>query len=439
MWLFRGAQSAVFYYISCTPCGEHSYRKRRKKEAAKSLQKRNRDRDRDQPNTDTTVTDQPRPVFHQPSPFSTNPYWREEIELGPGPPLRRAQRNGGGGGGSCPGSQRDLHTPHSPVSSTTKASNAGCESRTNSSRSALADRWNRVRYQREDEKLWAAELKGSSAGLSGRGRTDTAGSCKKYYSMGRNPEVNDLHPPIACGPRTREETRWMVQPPPSAKVMEGRASSDEWAERRSRETSPRPQRRARPAAVVCGSGPPEEENGRPTPCHFKKSGPCLTPTKKSSSPQPPPIIIAGDTLSAIAEPPDGSCDTDILKRPPLVMIASKQDLPQHAEYLNPSSPLNSRLRSNSPGPLPKNPSSQPDLSSRLHTVRSNSRSKPAADAKNRAVTSPGGRAPDADVKQVRHERHLEHESSDSNAMVDSGGGRLQVPQHSRPFRWSLDI
>ncbi len=41
--------------------------------------------------------------------------------------------------------------------------------------------------------------------------------------MARNPPVNDLHPPVvSTAPSSREETRWMLQPPPSAKIMEGK-------------------------------------------------------------------------------------------------------------------------------------------------------------------------------------------------------------------------
>lgn len=106
------------------------------------------------------------------------------------------------------------------------------------SRKELGDRWNRIRYQREDEVLWggsgsssptsgaggpAGAVKGSSVGLSGRGRADTGGSAKYYVA--KNPAVNDLHPPVVCGPVSRAETRWMLQPPPSAKVMAGKVRS----------------------------------------------------------------------------------------------------------------------------------------------------------------------------------------------------------------------
>lgn len=230
MWLFRGAQSAVFYYAACTPCAQYHDRRRRKKDATRIAR---------DPSRDALVTDQP-VFFHQPVPFSTNAYWGEEIALGPGPPSRKAVRNGT----MRVGSQRNLASPETPsdpslmkldeVVASSKRDKDGDRDRDrdrdkDGSRNALSDRWNRLRYQREDEVLWGIEVKGSSVGLAGRGRADTADSSKYYVA--RIPEVNDLHPPVVCGPTTREETRWMLQPPPSAKVMEGKVRFDSSSQR----------------------------------------------------------------------------------------------------------------------------------------------------------------------------------------------------------------
>ncbi|KAK2735619.1 hypothetical protein FQN57_001165 [Myotisia sp. PD_48] len=217
MWLFRGAQSAIFYYVACTPCTAHQQRRKRKKDANKTL--------RDDPSRDILVTDQPA-LFHQPFPFSTNTYWKEEICLGPGPPSRRGLRNGA----SRTGSQRNLSSPEKPIDATVLSTRLEefprlpHKKERESLKDSLGDRWNRIRYQREDEVLWGMEIKGSSVGLSGRGRASTAGSSK--YCTARNPDVNDLHPPIVCGPKSKEETRWMLQPPPSAKVMAGKIRSN---------------------------------------------------------------------------------------------------------------------------------------------------------------------------------------------------------------------
>ncbi|KKZ63834.1 hypothetical protein EMCG_01868 [[Emmonsia] crescens] len=275
MWLFRGAQSAVFYYAACTPCAASIHRRKRKKDAAKTH--------REPPPTVTSnndndiVTDQPPVVFQQPFPFSTNTYWEEEIALGPGPPARRAGRrnninnnhnrknnnnnnnkkkkkkktNTNSHASHTSGSQgpsiespvvAGAAQPESPESTLQNGMGALASTMTGvledlvPSRKELGDRWNRIRYQREDEVLWGGSsspasgaggpggaVKGSSVGLSGRGRADTGGSAKYYVA--KNPAVNDLHPPVVCGPVSRAETRWMLQPPPSAKVMAGKVRS----------------------------------------------------------------------------------------------------------------------------------------------------------------------------------------------------------------------
>ncbi|KAL2847995.1 hypothetical protein BJX68DRAFT_107182 [Aspergillus pseudodeflectus] len=215
MWLYRGAQSAVFYYVTCTPCASSLDRRKRKKEAARSRS------EREKYQSDAIVTDQPQP-FPQPTPFSTNQGWMEELALGPGPPKRRGHRTTAhhrveswdtGAWSTTSGQDLDLSGSTSP-----RISKIGSRH--------LGDRFNRMlRYQREDEPLWGedVEVKGSSVGLSGRGRVD-ARAPSKYY-IPRVPPVNDLHPPIVSGPKSRAETRWMLQPPPSARVMAGKELS----------------------------------------------------------------------------------------------------------------------------------------------------------------------------------------------------------------------
>ncbi|PGH07975.1 hypothetical protein GX51_01415 [Blastomyces parvus] len=264
MWLFRGAQSAVFYYATCTPCASSQHRRRRRRDAART----HREPVPNNASHNDLVTDQPPAiVFQQPVPFSTNSYWQEEIALGPGPPARRAGRrntnnsfnnnnshqNGKNGknnkkrkksqGGSTTDNPAAAGATAQTLSQETTLQNgmgviAGAVSGVLEdlvpSRKELGDRWNRIRYQREDEVLWGGggsastggpgeEVKGSSVGLSGRGRADTGNSAKYYVA--RNPAINDLHPPVVCGPVSRAETRWMLQPPPSAKVMEGKVRS----------------------------------------------------------------------------------------------------------------------------------------------------------------------------------------------------------------------
>lgn len=196
MWLYRGAQSAVFYYVTCTPCANSLYRRKRKKEAVRTQRQKEKSETH-------LVTDQPRP-FQQPSPFSTNDGWREEISLGPGPPARR-------------GGHRNNN--HHSAGSWTPDQDPQKKDKSGVLKHPLGERlW--MRYQREDEPLWGQEVRGSSIGFSGGGRADPYESSKYYIAC--VPPVNDLHPPIVSGPRSRAETRWMLQPPPSARVMAGK-------------------------------------------------------------------------------------------------------------------------------------------------------------------------------------------------------------------------
>lgn len=192
MWLFRGAQSAVFYYLTCTPCVNAADRHKRKKEAFRAQKQ--------QAKAEAVVSDQPRP-FTQPTPFSTNPGWAEEIALGPGPPARRGRH------------RADRDRPNSSSSD---------QEEDQFSRKKEKGILNWMRYQREDEPLWGQTLRGSSVGISGRARPDDDESNK--YFVPKVPPVNDLHPPIVCGPRSRAEVKWMLQPPPPAKVMAGKAN-----------------------------------------------------------------------------------------------------------------------------------------------------------------------------------------------------------------------
>lgn len=72
-WFWRGTQSAVFYYVSCTPYVEYKHKKKRRREAERSR------KDKD------VVFTQPGAVS-QPAPFETNPAWAAEIVRGPHPP-----------------------------------------------------------------------------------------------------------------------------------------------------------------------------------------------------------------------------------------------------------------------------------------------------------------------------------------------------------------
>ena len=104
----------------------------------------------------------------------------------------------------------------------------------------LADDWNRRRgYQREDEELWgqwsghkimdafskakdsAGRMIDATLGLEHKEVTDQAR--RDFYFSPTNPPVNDYHPPVVSSKIPHKEAhRWMLQPPPPAKVMEGK-------------------------------------------------------------------------------------------------------------------------------------------------------------------------------------------------------------------------
>ena len=206
-WFWRGFQSAVFYYVSCAPCTKLAYRRKRRKENHRA-------------DAERAAFETEEGVYRHPSPFSTNIYWREEMMLGPGPPPKKAHRDRDKGKTE---STRELGSGGVGSSTNTGTSSAdtvvvedgGAVEEQQERRSDKG--WNRRRYQREDEVLW---------GLDGPDDNSSTGRKSTYY-VHRNPAVNDLHPPVvSTHPTHRSETRWMLQPPPSARVMSGKEKAN---------------------------------------------------------------------------------------------------------------------------------------------------------------------------------------------------------------------
>ncbi|KAL8938772.1 MAG: hypothetical protein Q9216_003718 [Gyalolechia sp. 2 TL-2023] len=201
-WFWRGFQSAIFYYVSCAPCNELAHRRRRRKGAARTKRERETEQG----------------LYPHPSPFSTNIYWQEEMSLGPGPPQKKRDRDKERqqrarnriANEEC---RRDLATGSSAETGTSSADTMVATSSVQGVTAIEQERrsgddWNRRRYQREDEFLWGV---------------DSVSEAEDNYCTARNPAVNDLHPPVvSTQPTHASETRWMLQPPPSAKVMEGK-------------------------------------------------------------------------------------------------------------------------------------------------------------------------------------------------------------------------
>jgi len=217
-------QSVVFYVLSCSTCAKINHRRKAKVQAKKERKEKHE-----------LETEQPG-LYRHPSPFNTNPYWTEEIMMGPGPPKKNSDKNG-----SKNASQRALNTAGQGSSYASSGATDTPSSPTAVEGSRISgEGWNLKRYQREDEALWGHDVQGpgqrimgaiakagSTAGRLLEGRLSKSGPSvdenPKSYYLAKNPPVNDLHPPVvSTQPASRDETRWMLQPPPSAKVMEGK-------------------------------------------------------------------------------------------------------------------------------------------------------------------------------------------------------------------------
>ena len=213
-WFWRGFQSAIFYYLSCAPCTKLAYQRRRRKEHKRAQ-------------AEKAQNEAENGLYTHPLPFSTNPYWKEEIELGPGPPQRRAARDPKGKSvkdkSGKRGISRQLQTGGTGSSATTGVSSADTVVEIEGVGQIIdgGEGWNKKRYQREDEILWGLEDRETVS--TGAASMSRSGSGSKYQFYARNPEINDLHPPVvSTHPTSRSETRWMLQPPPKARVMDGK-------------------------------------------------------------------------------------------------------------------------------------------------------------------------------------------------------------------------
>ncbi|KAI9656821.1 MAG: hypothetical protein M1821_003460 [Bathelium mastoideum] len=218
MSLLKGIQSAIFYYLSCAPCAQLAHKKRRRKQA--QLDRRERD---------ILEIEQPG-LYRHPSPFATNPFWAEEIALGPGPPPRRSKKKAKDSmsrGIRSAGTQSTTGSASNSDGDTDALEKLGHADRRHS---LNPKHWNFRRYQREDEALWgqsfdresAASMDGSTRALPGS-NTDSRYSRTETMYIARNPPINDLHPPVVSTPSSNvNETRWMLQPPPPAKIMSGK-------------------------------------------------------------------------------------------------------------------------------------------------------------------------------------------------------------------------
>ncbi|KAI1077165.1 hypothetical protein F5B20DRAFT_283208 [Whalleya microplaca] len=234
-------QSAIFYVVSCAPCLQARHHHQSKVRAKKEREEKSR-----------LQAEYPGSYQH-PDPFNTNPYWSEEIMMGPH--IESKKYNGGASKNT---SQKRLNSSGKetasvagstlggestvPGSSPTVVGDDGKLSFSTTMSTTLSDDWNRKRYQREDEELWgdgsprtghklmdAIKHAGSSAGrlleasLGMEHKEITEEDRHNFYFAPKNPPVNDYHPPIVRQrPTHRDANKWMLQPPPAAKIMEGK-------------------------------------------------------------------------------------------------------------------------------------------------------------------------------------------------------------------------
>lgn len=245
-------RSVWFYYIGCTPCRKIGHRRETRKEA-----------EREKTLKAKLEMNQPG-LYRHPDPEGTNQYWMEDINMGPSLPKRGTNKNP---------SQKRLKSADTEATATAERSEPFPAVRSTSigsstqfpeianSPTVVADElearttlsmsvgdsqdldWNRKRYDREDEELWGHQMynragqrirevmaKGRDtagrlfeAGRPQREREVTEDDRSDFYAPTRNPPVNDYHPPVVSSrPASKHEYRWMLQPPPSAKVMEGK-------------------------------------------------------------------------------------------------------------------------------------------------------------------------------------------------------------------------
>lgn len=243
--IIAALRSVWFYYIACTPCRKVGNRRDIRKEAKRERGIKAR-LEMEQPG-----------LYRHPNPENTNQYWLEDINMGPSLPKRGPSNRNKSAGNTIGGTDTSTVERGASINSTSafNSNDAGSsptmvaddlEARTTLSMSVAdsADlEWNRKRYQREDEELWGHHTMHIRAGqrlreVITKGR-DTAGRLfdprlgrereitdeerDGFYVAPRNPPVNDYHPPVVSSrPASKGEFAWMLQPPPPAKVMEGK-------------------------------------------------------------------------------------------------------------------------------------------------------------------------------------------------------------------------
>lgn len=222
MAIHRGIQSVIFFYVSCAPCVATRDRKKRKQDAVRGRADR-----------EALAAEMPG-MYRHPSPSSTNPYWQSEIAAGPVLVSRGKKKTATN---AAVGSHRNLKTSMTQRSNESNPPSSVDLSLNGGSRDGRTDsKIHFQQFQREDEEapLGLSSMEGlaSSSTLDG----SLSGSritrpqrahiimtdAEKSHANHRNPQINDLHPATVTNISSREEARWLMQPPPSADFMSGK-------------------------------------------------------------------------------------------------------------------------------------------------------------------------------------------------------------------------
>ncbi|KAI5466152.1 hypothetical protein BGZ63DRAFT_400553 [Mariannaea sp. PMI_226] len=220
-------RSAVFYIVACTPCAKVRHRHKAREQAKKERQEKAR------------IENEQPDLYQHPSPFNTNPYWQEEITMGPSLPKKSASKNSSQRGLTSSGGDSSALSVSERTNPAESHLQIAPSTTITSDDDALSDDWNRRKgYQREDEELWgqwpgqkfvdaiskardsAGRLIESTLGID---KEVTDQDRKDFYFTPKNPPINDYHPPVVSSKAPGKDAhRWMLQPPPPAKIMEGK-------------------------------------------------------------------------------------------------------------------------------------------------------------------------------------------------------------------------
>ena len=286
----------------------------------------------------------------------------------------------------------------------------------------LSEKWERVRlhhqHQREDELLWGVnvcDVRGSSVGFSGPKRVDTDGSIR-YESASRKARPDLRYPVIVPNPQSKEETRWMLQPPPVARVMAGKLSPSA-TPLASLQATPRVRPRPPMADDIDLLEEEEDENWLLT--EMLSDGLSNATSVVSSRPQSPMVVTPGSVShTQSVHKPNEPVDPGL--KPPTPALLS---------------PSPFRSRSNTRPPSTTRTKSPPPTLSSIPEPRPESKETIDSGKAFRVVTPSNLHG--EKVKSI----HLEYQPAakdDLNAIISTGRGS-KVSSHKRTFRRSMDV